>query len=148
MDCIVHWVTKSRTWLRGFHFRKGYRKNPALFSLERAPARYMEFVLFPPLWSSQRGANTIAPPPPEPSCIYCCLEPQCPLFLDSCSSHPSPTPPEGVCGLAASQLRVTPCTVLPNHHHVLAESPRIVIALVLELRAVLVGHYFLYPFIV
>ena len=84
------WVT--------FTFRKEYRKNPALFSLERASARCMEFVLFPPLWSSQRGANTIAA---EPSCLSRCLEPQCPLCLDS-DSRPSPTPPQGVRGLAAS----------------------------------------------
>lgn len=64
--------------------RKGYRKNPALFSLERSLPKCTELVLPPPC-HHLRGWRT--EPPPEPNGISRCLElqyptlPRCPLLL-------------------------------------------------------------------
>ena len=127
--------------------RKGYRKNPALFSLERALPKCTELVLPPPC-HHLRGWRT--EPPPEPNCIS-------PSRAPVPNSASTPTPP-----VPAPHLqKVSVALQCPSSGslHVLSSWITIRYPILsslgqnrlelynLRAQRSLIGHYILYPFI-
>lgn len=117
---------------KGIEHQCGFRKRQGCFEdsekIDHCPSAQSLSCPRPAIISEGGGQNRHQSPTASPA-VSSSSTPPC---LDAYSSRPSPTPPEGVRGLAVSELRVTPCTILLNHHLVpnpfftRAESPRIV----------------------